>query len=219
MSAAQPMLIASIDDQTFVMAAQTTDEVTDDLATPAPVQEEGDLLAGQEAIDHGEAHEEAHGIPTEIWLLLAFVVVIAIAFKPAKRAILAALDNRAERIRTELEEAQRLREEAQAALANFQRRQRDAMGEAEQILAHARQEAERLRVKMQAEIEETLKRREAQAVDRIGQAEAAAAAEVRAVASDVAVAAARQVIAANLDKDRAKTLVDQAINDLPAKLH
>ena len=119
-----------------------------------------------------------------------------------------------------MEEAQRLREEAQAALANFQRRQRDALGEAEEIIAHAKVEADRLRDHAAAEeLEETLKRREAMAMDRIAQAESAATAEVRGVAVDVAIAAAREVIGTQLDKSKADSLVDESIKDLPNRLH
>ncbi|NNG04704.1 MAG: F0F1 ATP synthase subunit B [Inquilinus sp.] len=155
----------------------------------------------------------------ETWLILALIALIVIAFRPAKRAILGSLDGRAGRIRNELDEAHRLREEAQAALANFQRRQRDAMSEAEEIIGHARVEAERLRERVAAELDAGLKRREAIAMDRIAQAETAALAEVRAIAVDVSVAAARELIASQLDKNKADGLIDQAINDLPGKLH
>lgn len=171
--------------------------------------------AGEAA--HGEA--EHHGLPTELFLLAALIILIVIAFKPAKRAILASLDGRAARIKEELEEAQRLREEAQASLASFQRRQRDAMGEAEEIISHARQDAERLRAQAKKDIEEVLKRRESQAMDRIAQAEAAALTEVRTIAVDVAIAAARQVIDSKLDKDKEAALIDQSIAELPSKLH
>ncbi len=197
------------------------DAVTD--AVEEIVPGEGEEPATTETVgvadEPGEAADDHAGIATEVWLVLALVVLILIAFRPAKRAILGALDSRADRIREELEEAQRLREEAQAALANFQRRQRDALGEAEEIIAHARAEADRLREHAAEELETTLKRREAMAMDRIAQAEAAATAEVRGVAVDVAISAAREVIAGQLDKTKASALVDDAIKDLPNKLH
>lgn len=214
----QQSILAEADGQTFLIA-----QAEHGATGPIEGEQEGDIVAGEHAVEEGElpgAHEEEHhGLPPELWLVLALVVVIAVAFRPAKKAILSALDSRAERIRGELEEAQRLREEAQAALANFQRRQRDAMGEAEEIITHARQEAERLKAKTTADLEEVLKRREAQAMDRISQAEATALAEVRGIAADVAIAAARQVIAANLDKERSNVLVDRSIEELPGKLH
>jgi F-type H+-transporting ATPase subunit b len=171
------------------------------------------------ADDHGAGAEDHGPFGPELWLVLALLALIMIAFRPAKRAILGALDQRAGRIRDELDEAKRLHEEAHAALANFQRRQRDALGEAGEIIAHAQVEAERLREHAVAELEETLKRREAMAMDRIAQAEAAATAEVRSVVVDVAIAAARDVIGAQLDKTKADALVDDAIKDLPNRLH
>ncbi len=199
------------------------DAVTDAVEDIVPGEGEAEAPETTETVgvedDHGEAADDHAAIATEVWLVLALVALIAIAFRPAKRAILGALDSRADRIREELEEAQRLREEAQAALANFQRRQRDALGEAEEIIAHARAEADRLREHAAEDLEATLKRREAMAMDRIAQAEAAATAEVRGVAVDVAISAAREVIGGQLDKTKANALVDEAIKDLPNKLH
>jgi len=199
------------------------DAVTDAVEDIVPGEGEPEAPVTGETVgipdELGHAAEPHDEFPTEVWLIGALLVLIVIAFKPAKRAILGGLDNRADRIREELEEAQRLREEAQAALANFQRRQRDAMGEAEEIIAHARAEADRLREHAAEELEATLKRREAMAMDRIAQAEAAATAEVRGVAVDVAISAAREVIAGQLDKTKANVLVDEAIKDLPDKLH
>lgn len=182
---------------------------------------------------HGaEAATEAHGgpaedgayaegplIPTEVWLFLALGILIALAYKPAKRAILGGLDARAERIRTELDEAKRLREEAQATLATFQRKHRDALSEAAEIIAHAERDAERLRTKAMQEIEESIRRREALAAQRIAQAEAAALAEVRNMAVDVAITASRQLIESELDAKKAGALIDAAIEELPKKLH
>ena len=171
-----------------------------------------------EAVEH-DAHADYPLIPTEVWLLLALVILFALVYKPAKKAILGGLDARAERIRTDLDEAKRLREEAQATLASFQRKQRDAMSEAAEIVAHAEKEAERLRAKAMAEVEESIQRREALAAQRIAQAEATALAEVRNAAVDVAIAASRQLIASELDAKKAKGLIDAAIEELPQKLH
>ena len=77
------------------------------------------------------------------WVALAFVMFIAVVYKPVSRKMAAALDARAEKIKQELDEAVRLREEAQALLAGYERRQNEALKEAEDILGHAREEAER----------------------------------------------------------------------------
>lgn len=153
------------------------------------------------------------------WVLVAFLIFMYFAGRPAWRAIAAALDSRADSIRRELEEAQQLREDAQAALAQYQRKQRDALKEAEEILAHAREEAARIRAQAAAELESTLKRREAQAMDKIAQAEAQAVQQVRNLAVDVAMAATEQLLIRNMDKARNDQLVDAAIKELPGKLH
>ncbi|HSK41702.1 MAG TPA: F0F1 ATP synthase subunit B [Arenibaculum sp.] len=155
----------------------------------------------------------------EFWVAVAFVIFVVIAFKPARRAILAMLDDRTERIRTELDEAQRLREEAQTLLAGYQRRQRDALKEAEDIIAHAREEAERLRNRSIEDLDNALARREAQAMDKIAQAEASAVQDVRNLTVDLAIAASGRIIAERLDAGQSAKLVDQAIGDLPRHLH
>lgn len=81
----------------------------------------------------------------EFWVLVAFVVFVVLAFKPLRKAVTGALDERAEQIRKQLDEANKLREEAQATLASYKRKQRDALKEAEEIVTHAKAEAERLR--------------------------------------------------------------------------
>jgi F-type H+-transporting ATPase subunit b len=155
----------------------------------------------------------------EFWVALAFIIFVAIAFKPARKAILSMLDDRAERIRGELEEAQRLREEAQSLLAGYQRRQRDALKEAEAIVAHAREEADRLRTSAAAELESSMRRREAQAMDKIAQAETAAVQEVRNLTVDIAISASGRILAQRLDDGQSARLVDEAIKDLPKHLN
>ncbi|KAF0142469.1 MAG: F-type H+-transporting ATPase subunit b [Rhodospirillaceae bacterium] len=154
----------------------------------------------------------------EFWVAVAFAVVVGGAFKRVVRGIGAALDMRAEKIKAKLDEARRLREEAQHLLAEYQRKQRDAMREAETIVARAQAEAARQKKESLAELEEATRRREAQALSRIAQAEAQAIAEVRNLAIDIAVAATRRLMAENLDPKRAGALVDQAILELPLRL-
>jgi len=155
----------------------------------------------------------------EFWVFLAFVVFVFLVWKKAKAAILGALDARAEKIRAELDEAQRLREDAQSALAAYQRRQRDALKEAEAIIAHAREEAARIRAQAAADLEAALKRREVQAVDRIAQAEAAAVNEVRHLTVDLAVQAGRKLLTEGITAKQADALIDQSIAELPKHLH
>lgn len=155
----------------------------------------------------------------EFWVAIAFVIFVVLVWKKAKVTILGALDARAEKIRAELDEAQRLREDAQSTLAAYQRRQRDALKEAEAIIAHAREEAARIRAQAGTDLEASLKRREAQAVDRINQAEAAAVAEVRNLTVDLAIQASRKLLTEGIQADQADRLIDQAIAELPKHLH
>ena len=104
------------------------------------------------------------------WTALAFVIFVAAVYKPVSGKLAAALDARAEKIKEELDEAVRLREEAQVLLAGYERRQNEALKEAEDILANAREEAERQTRQAGEALEEFIRRREAQAVDRIARA-------------------------------------------------
>ncbi len=155
----------------------------------------------------------------EFWVAIAFVIFVFLVWKKAKVAIFGALDARADKIRAELDEAQRLREDAQSALAAYQRRQRDALKEAEAIIAHAREEAARIRAQAAAELEASLKRRESQAVDRIAQAEAAAVNEVRHLTVDLAIQASRKLLTEGITAKQADALIDQSIAELPKHLH
>ena len=155
----------------------------------------------------------------ETWVALAFIVFVALVWKPTQKAILSGLDDRSARIAKELNEAARLREEAQALLTQYQAKHRDALKEAEGIVAHARSEAERLAQQAQRDLEAALKRREELAMQRIAQAEQQAAADVRTAAVDVAIAATERLLREKLDGAKSDALIDQAIKELPGKLH
>ena len=155
----------------------------------------------------------------EFWVLLAVVVFVIAIWKPGKRAIIGAIDSRAERIRQELDAARSLREEAQQALAAYQRRQQEGAAEAQVIITHAKEEAERIAAQSLRDLEEMLRRRQLLAQERIAQEEAKALAEIRSIAVDIAISAARQVIAAALDERRGAALIDEAIAALPRQLH
>jgi F-type H+-transporting ATPase subunit b len=152
------------------------------------------------------------------WEAVAFLLAVYLVWKKAGGAMTGALDRRAAKIRDELDEARRLREEAQATLANYQRKQRDALKEAEQIIAHARTDAERLGAQAARDLETAIERRQRLAEEKIAQAEQKALAEVRAAAVDVAVAASRRVLAEEMGRSGGR-LIDEAIDALPQRLH
>jgi len=155
------------------------------------------------------------------WVAVAFIIFVALAIKPlgVHRQMFAALDKRGQRIGKEIEEAEALREEAQKLLADYKRKQRDAVKEAEEIVAHAKAEAGRLREQAQKDLEASLQRREQAAMEKIAQAEAQALQEIRNQAVDVALAATARLISDNLDQAKAASLVDEAIGDLSGKLN
>jgi F-type H+-transporting ATPase subunit b len=155
----------------------------------------------------------------EFWVFVAFVILVALTFKKVRTALTGGLDARAARIKAHLDEAEKLREDAQSLLAEYQRKQRAASEEAESIVAQAKNEAQRMREQAQTELEHALKRREQQALDKLAQAEAEALSAVRNQAVDLAVAASARLIADNLDEEKAARLVDEAIKELPDKLH
>lgn len=154
----------------------------------------------------------------EFWVLIAVVIFVAAVFKPASRAITGGLDARGARIRTELDEARRLREEAEKLVADYRAKEREAKADAETIVAHAQAEAERIAAQSARDLELALERRQRMAEERIAQAEAKALDEVRAAAIDIAIAVARDVITAEIDERRGSALLDAAIVALPQRL-
>ena len=130
-------------------------------------------------------------IETEAWVAVAFVIFLGIlGYFGAHRRVIDALDQRQARIKAELDEARRLRDEAQALLADYQRKQREAGREAEAIIAGATAEAERMALEAKTRMEDFVTRRTKMAEAKIAQAETQALADVRAAAADAAVAAA-----------------------------
>jgi len=154
----------------------------------------------------------------EVWVLLAVVIFVAIVWKPLRNYVVGTLDERAMRIRGELDEARKLRDEAEQLLSEYQRKQHEAAADAQAIVAQARQEAERIAAQAARDLEQSLERRQRLAEERIAQAESKAVDEIRAVAVDVAINAARDVIVADLDEWRGAALLDTAIATLPQRL-
>ena len=129
------------------------------------------------------------------------------------------LDERADGIRDELNDAKRLREEAQELFAEFERKQKAVEGQAEEIVARAKAEAEAAAVKAKEDLAISIERRLKAADDQIALAESDAVREVKDKAVAVAMAAASQVLSEKLGADKAEGLVDAAIKDVGARLH
>ncbi len=156
----------------------------------------------------------------EAWVAIAFVLFLALlVYLGAHRRVIGGIDARQARIKAELDEAVRLRQEAQAVLAEFERKARDAEGEAVAIVASATAEAERLAVEAKARMEDFVLRRTRMAETKIAQAEAQALADVRAAAADTAVAAAETILAAAAKGKVAEGLLAKGIEDIKNKFN
>jgi F-type H+-transporting ATPase subunit b len=158
-------------------------------------------------------------IEAEFWVLVAFIIAISFLVYKVKDTIAGALDARAGKIKAELDEAQKLRDEAQAKLAEFQLKQRDALKEAEGIIALAMEEAQRLAAQGARDLEAAIERRRRMAQEKIALEEQKAMSDLRMAAVDVAVAALRRVLAEDLNPAQQSALIDNAINTLPPTLH
>ncbi|MDX1580156.1 MAG: F0F1 ATP synthase subunit B [Alphaproteobacteria bacterium] len=188
------------------------------MASPA-TQEAGSLIAETEKA-MGDAGYGAFYLDPTFWVAVSFVLFIGVLlYYKVPKMINERLDSRAEAIKAQLEEARKLREEAQALLASYQRRQRDAEKEAGEIIEHAEEEAKRTVEQAKTQLQESLERREQLAKEKIAQAEASAVQQVRLTAVDVATAVSRRLIAEGLDEQASKALVDEAIENLPKHLH
>lgn len=149
--------------------------------------------------------------------LILFFAVITYLKVPGK--IGAAIDSRGEAIRKDLDEARRLREEAQVLLADYQRKRREAEAEAQAIVAEAKLEAERLTNEATVALEDMVRRRTKAAEAKIAQAETQAIAEVRAKAASVAIAAAERVLVDKVKGSVAEKILAQSIDSVKARLN
>jgi F-type H+-transporting ATPase subunit b len=158
-------------------------------------------------------------VEAEFWVLVALLTFFALLFLIGvpKKAI-AAIDGRRKAIQDELDEAARIRADAQALLAELKEKRLETERQANQMLANAEAEACRLEIEARERLEESLKRREELAERKIAQAEAQAAAEVKAAAVDSAAQMAEQLLKGRLKGKRSDPLVDDAIRGMAAKL-
>ena len=154
----------------------------------------------------------------EFWVAIGFLILLAVLVKPAKKMIITSLDSRADKIRSSLDEAEKLREEAQHLLADYQRKQREAAKEIEALVANARSQTESMRSEAEHSLKNTLARREQLAHEKISQAEADAIAEVRNLAVDMAIKASSELLERRLGQKESQKLIDTAIKELPRNL-
>jgi F-type H+-transporting ATPase subunit b len=156
----------------------------------------------------------------EFWVAIAFVVfLLIILYYKVPSLITKALDDRANTIRKDLDEARRLREEAEKLLADYQEKHRNAGQEAQSIVDLARAEAQAFAQQTRASLQDSIERRTKLAEEKIVRAEAQAIDEVRATAVEVAVAAAERILRAKATSASGAALIDQGIRDLKGRLN
>lgn len=157
---------------------------------------------------------------TNFVVTIAFVIFVGIILYLKVPALLGGmLDDRAEGIRKELDEAKALREEAQTILASYERKQREVQEQADRIVEHAKSEAAEAAELAKADLKSSIARRLAAAQDQIASAETAALKEVRDRAVQIAVVAAGDVIAAKMTATDANKMIDESIASVGEKLH
>jgi F-type H+-transporting ATPase subunit b len=175
-------------------------------------------LASPGEIEHAEA--TALGLPPGGWVGLSMVAVILILiWKKVPAAIGAALDKKIASIRLQLDEASRLRAEAEALRAEYQAKAAAADQDAASIVEHAHAEAMLIVAKAKEDAEALVERRTKMAEDKIGAAERAAIQELRAKAASAAAAAAATIIAERHSADADRPLVDKTIAALGQRLN
>jgi len=154
------------------------------------------------------------------WVFVSLVMFFALLiYMKVPAMVTGMLDERAENIRKEIEEAAALREEAQKLLAEYQRKQQEAEKEAEEIIAQAKEEAQRLKAETEKALEEQIERRTKLAEDKIAQAEVQALADVKEIAATAAAGAARRLLKESLDEGAANKLIDDSLGEVKSKLH
>lgn len=157
---------------------------------------------------------------TNFIVLLAFLLFLGVLIYLKVPSLLGGmLDKRAEGIKSELDEARALREEAQTILASYERKMTEVKEQSAKIVAAARQEASEAAELAKVELEKSIARRIASAEDQIASAQASAVRDVRDRAIAISTAAAADVIAKQMTADQGNSLIDAAIDEVNAKLH
>lgn len=153
------------------------------------------------------------------WTAVAFVIFVLLIVWKARGAVAGAVNSRIDAIKAELDQAESLKEEANAALAQIKKQQSDAVKQAEEIVTNAKAEVKTMKAEARKRLDESLTRREAQAMDKIAQAEAHAVQEVRNLAVDLAMAASTQILSEKMSGAGGNKSIDNAIAGLKDKLN
>ena len=156
----------------------------------------------------------------EFWVAVAFVILMGVfGYFGVHRTILQALDHRRDRIQKELDDARRLKEEANKLVAEYRARRASAEREAQDIVANAKADAERIASEAKVKMEDFVARRTKTAENKIAQAESQAIADVRAAAAEAAVSAASSIMTQSVKGQVAGDLIAKGIQDVRSKLN
>jgi len=158
-------------------------------------------------------------IDNTFWASVGYFIFFGIlVYIKLPKMLMDALDGRIGKIQKDLDEAKKLREDAQALLAEYERKRKDAQGEAEEIITAAKEEAERMAKEAKAALEDMIERRTKAVKEKISQAEAQALAEVRARSAEVAIDAAKVLLTSQM-REKGDILIENAIKDVGARLN
>ncbi|MCP4779183.1 MAG: F0F1 ATP synthase subunit B [Hyphomicrobium sp.] len=161
-----------------------------------------------------------HPADPVFWVMIAFIGFVALLiYYGIPGAVGKALDDRATAIRADLDEARRLRDEAHALLADYQRRSREAEDETKTILEQAKREGEALAAETRKNLQESVERRTKLAEEKIERAEAQALSDVRTASVESATAVAEKILKSRVAGATANTLIENGIRDLDGKLN
>lgn len=155
----------------------------------------------------------------KFFVALAFVIFVAMVFKAGKKFILSSVDTRILKIKSELEEATRLKNEAAALLVKYEKEQSNSLEQVQSILAHARLEAERITKEAKEILENALTKRTELAMQKIAQAESSVLTDLRSNALDITMEAARSLILEGMSPEVAEEIISKAFQDIERKLH
>ena len=156
---------------------------------------------------------------TAIWVTFSFILFALVAYRLGRKSVTQALNNKIEAIRKEIQTAESLRVEAQELLAQYQRKQRDAEKESEEIIQNAKKHAQKIQKAAEAEMAETMERREGQLSERLRRIEANAIAQIQGHAAELAAAATKEIIITTLDEKIAQGLAEESIKTVSKQLN
>ncbi len=156
---------------------------------------------------------------TNLWVGFSFLIFAYIVYSKGKEAFISLLDTRIDAIKQEIDTAENLHTEAQELLAQYQRKHRNAVSEAEEIVANAKKHADVIRKDAEAELKVQMKRREKQLEERLDRMKGSAIVQIQQHAANLAIEATREIIADKLDKKANENLVDQSIKKLKENIN